>query len=86
VIIAAGLKGVEGKYILTDNDSPEALPTSLDEAIKAMESSELRSPDAGESVFEYVLRNKRAEWNEYRKPGQRLRASIRYLPDPLRLI
>jgi len=79
VIIAAGLKGVEGKYELTDNDSPEALPTSLDEAIKAMESSELVRQTLGESVFEYVLRNKRAEWNEYRKQVSAYEIN-RYLP------
>jgi glutamine synthetase len=79
VIIAAGLKGVEGKYPLTDNDSPEALPTSLDEAIKAMESSELVRQTLGESVFEYVLRNKRAEWNEYRMQVSAYEIN-RYLP------
>jgi glutamine synthetase len=73
------LKGLEGKYILTDNDSPEALPTSLDEAIKAMESSELVRQTLGESVFEYVLRNKRAEWNEYRKQVSAYEIN-RYLP------
>jgi glutamine synthetase len=79
VIIAAGLKGVEGKYLLTDNESPEALPTSLDEAIKAMERSELVRQTLGESVFEYVLRNKRAEWNEYRKQVSAYEVN-RYLP------
>ena len=79
VIISAGLKGVEGKYELTDNESPEALPTSLDEAIAAMESSQLVREALGESVFEYVLRNKRAEWNEYRKQVSAYELS-RYLP------
>jgi len=79
VIISAGLKGVEGKYELTDNESPEALPTSLDEAIAAMESSQLVRETLGESVFEYVLRNKRAEWNEYRKQVSAYEIN-RYLP------
>jgi glutamine synthetase len=79
VIISAGLKGVEGKYKLTDNENPEALPTSLDEAIAAMESSQLVRETLGESVFEYVLRNKRAEWNEYRKQVSAYEIN-RYLP------
>ena len=79
VIISAGLKGVEGKYELTDNENPEALPTSLDEAIAAMESSQLVRETLGESVFEYVLRNKRAEWNEYRKQVSAYEIN-RYLP------
>ena len=79
VIIAAGLKGVEEKYPLTENENPEALPTSLDDAIKAMESSELVRQTLGESVFEYVLRNKRAEWNEYRKQVSAYEIN-RYLP------
>jgi len=79
VIISAGLKGVEGKYELTDNENPEALPTSLDEAIAAMESSRLVRETLGESVFEYVLRNKRAEWNEYRKQVSAYEIN-RYLP------
>jgi len=79
VIISAGLKGVEGKYELTDNENPAALPTSLDEAIAAMESSQLVRETLGESVFEYVLRNKRAEWNEYRKQVSAYEIN-RYLP------
>jgi len=79
VLISAGLKGVEGKYELTDNENPAALPTSLDEAIAAMESSQLVRETLGESVFEYVLRNKRAEWNEYRKQVSAYEIN-RYLP------
>ena len=32
-----------------------------------MEKSDLVRETLGEHVFEYFLRNKRAEWNEYRR-------------------
>ncbi|HET6686602.1 MAG TPA: glutamine synthetase, partial [Jiangellaceae bacterium] len=43
------------------------LPTSLDEAIRVMEGSELVAETLGEHVFEFFLRNKRAEWDDYRR-------------------
>lgn len=45
----------------------ESLPRSLGAAIAAMESSELVAETLGEHVFEYFLRNKRAEFEEYRR-------------------
>ncbi len=81
VILAAGLKGIQEGYELppeaTNNIyemTPEqraeagitALPGSLDEAISVMESSELLAETLGEHVFDYFIRNKRAEWNEYK--------------------
>ena len=79
VILAAGLKGIEGNYELKSSDNPEALPTNLDEAIAAMESSALVKEALGEDVFEYVLRNKRAEWAEYRRQVSAYELD-RYLP------
>jgi glutamine synthetase len=82
VLLSAGLKGVEEDYELppgADDDvwaltererrslGIDPLPTSLDEAIRAMESSELVAETLGEHVFEFFLRNKRAEWDEYRR-------------------
>jgi glutamine synthetase len=67
VIIASGLAGIEGKYELNERDYQTSLPQDLDEAIKSMESSKLVRETLGEDVFEYVLRNKRAEWEEYRR-------------------
>ena len=82
VILAAGLKGIEEGYelppgaeddvwALTERERRalgiDPLPTSLDEAIRAMESSELVAETLGEHVFEFFLRNKRAEWDEYRR-------------------
>lgn len=81
VLLAAGLKGIEEEYplaegaeedvtLLTDAERRamgiKQLPASLDHAISAMESSELVAETLGERVFDYVLRNKRAEWVDYR--------------------
>jgi glutamine synthetase len=43
------------------------LPGSLSDAIKAMETSELMAETLGEHVFDFFLRNKRAEYQEYRR-------------------
>jgi glutamine synthetase len=81
VMLAAGLKGIEEGYDLppeaTNNIyemTPEeraaegigALPQSLKEAIDVMETSELVAEALGEHVFDYVIRNKREEWEEYK--------------------
>jgi glutamine synthetase len=81
VILAAGLKGVEESYELPPETtanlyefSPEELaayeiatiPSSLADAINVMESSELVAETLGEHVFEWFIRNKRAEWMGYK--------------------
>jgi len=81
VILAAGLKGVEEGYELpsetTDNlymltpeermaDGIATLPGSLIDAVGMMESSELVAETLGEHVFEWFVRNKRAEWQDYK--------------------
>ncbi|MBA2726147.1 MAG: glutamine synthetase, partial [Actinobacteria bacterium] len=81
VMLAAGLKGVEGNYELpaeaTDNiyemsiserraRGIEQLPEDLNEALREMEASDLIAETLGEEVFEYLLRNKRAEWDSYK--------------------
>ncbi|WP_299576936.1 type I glutamate--ammonia ligase [uncultured Williamsia sp.] len=81
VLLAAGLKGIAEKYELPDEAEDDVwaltsaerrtmgyteLPGSLAEALKAMESSELVAEALGEHVFDYFLRNKWTEWNEYR--------------------
>ena len=43
-----------------------ALPGSLEEAIIEMEQSELVAEALGEHVFEWFIRNKRTEWDEYK--------------------
>ena len=79
VMLAAGLAGVEGKYELTNSSEPQTLPANLDEAIAAMEKSVLVRETLGEHVFEYVLRNKRAEWQDYRRQVSAYELD-RYLP------
>ncbi|CAN5367622.1 type I glutamate--ammonia ligase [soil metagenome] len=81
LLLAAGLKGIEEGYELppeAENNVWELsdaerralgynqLPASLDHAVSIMEDSELVAETLGESVFNYVLLNKRQEWKEYR--------------------
>jgi glutamine synthetase len=82
LLLAAGLKGIEDGYdlpreaeddvwSLTDRERRalgiKPLPSSLAEAIHAMEESELVAETLGEHVFDFFLRNKRTEWADYRK-------------------
>ena len=57
----------------------EPLPTTLAEAIAVMEHSELVAETLGEHVFDFFLRNKRAEWEEYRRQVTQFELD-RYLP------
>ena len=56
-------------FDLSDSERREAgvepLPRSLSEALDVMEASKLARDTLGEHVFEWFLRNKRAEWSEY---------------------
>jgi glutamine synthetase len=79
VMLAAGLKGVEERYVLSDSNDPITLPTDLNEAIIQMEKSDLVRETLGEHVFEYVLRNKRAEWRDYSRQVSAYELD-RYLP------
>ena len=94
VLLAAGLKGVEEGYELppeTEDDvwsltaaerramGIKPLPASLNEAITVMESSELVAETLGEHTFEFFLRNKRAEWDDYRNTVTAFELE-RYLP------
>jgi glutamine synthetase len=79
VMIAAGLEGIEKKYKLEASNDADILPANLNEAIEIMEKSELVRETLGESVFEYVLRNKRAEWLDYRRQVSQYELD-RYLP------
>jgi glutamine synthetase len=82
VILAAGLRGIEADYELPSRAEDDVwaltsaerhalgiqpLPQSLSEAISVMQSSELVAETLGEHVFDFFLRNKRAEWAEYRR-------------------
>jgi glutamine synthetase len=79
VMLAAGLKGIEEGYVLEETSKADALPANLHEAIVAMEGSELVRQTLGEHVFEFVLRNKRAEWQDYRRQVSAYELD-RYLP------
>ena len=79
VMLAAGLKGIEEGYVLEETRDAMPLPANLNEAIVAMEGSELVRQTLGEHVFEFVLRNKRAEWQDYRRQVSAYELD-RYLP------
>jgi glutamine synthetase len=94
VILAAGLKGIAEEYPFPDEapsnlfeKSPyelrrsghALLPLSLDEALDEMERSELVAGALGDHLFEWFLRNKRAEWAEYKAQVTPMELR-RYLP------
>jgi glutamine synthetase len=94
VMLAAGLKGIEEGYDLPDCAEDDVwaltpgerralgiapLPGSLSDAIKILETSELMAETLGEHVFDFFLRNKRAEWDAYRQQVTPFELS-RYLP------
>jgi glutamine synthetase len=81
VVLAAGLKGIEESYELPPEITANlyelsreellaedigTLPGSLSEALDVMERSELVAETLGEHVFEWFIRNKRAEWMGYK--------------------
>ncbi len=82
VILAAGLKGITEGYelppaaedniwSLSDTERKAAgyaqLPQNLGEALVEMERSELLPEALGEHVYDFFLRNKRVEWDNYRR-------------------
>jgi glutamine synthetase len=94
LLLSAGLKGIEEGYELPPGSDDDVwalsngerralglapLPTSLNQAIQAMERSELVAETLGEHVFDFFLRNKRAEWEEYRRQVTQFELD-RYLP------
>ena len=94
LMLAAGLKGIEEGYELPPGAEDDVwsltpaersamgitrLPESLGQAITAMERSELVAETLGEHVFDFFLRNKRAEWAEYRSQVTQFELD-RYLP------
>ncbi len=81
VMLAAGLEGIENKYTLSDPASDniyrmteeersrvkiKSLPEDLLEAIKLTEKSELVKKALGDEVFNFFIRNKKMEWDEYK--------------------
>jgi len=94
LILAAGLSGIEHEWELPEEASDDVwslsarerralgidpLPKHLGQAIALMEDSELVAETLGEHVFDYFLRNKKAEYEEYL--GQVTQFELdRYLP------
>jgi len=81
LLLAAGLRGITEGYELPEEstinlfETTEAdrrssdsgmLPTNLSTALDVMEDSDLVRNALGEHIFEWFLRNKRAEWAAYR--------------------
>lgn len=94
IILAAGLRGIEKGYELppetsdniyemTESERRAAgighLPRNLYDALREMEESELVAEALGEHVFEFFLRNKRVEFEEYRSQVTPYELT-RYLP------
>jgi glutamine synthetase len=94
VLLAAGLKGIEEGYPLPTEAKGNLyemsaaaraeigirpLPDSLDHALEEMEASDLVRETVGEHIFEWFLRNRRAEWREYQRQVTQFELN-RYLP------
>jgi glutamine synthetase len=94
VMLTAGLKGIEEGYDVpaeTEDDvwnltqaerqamGIEPLPLSLGRALEVMQRSELVAETLGEHVFDFFLRNKRQEWEDYRSQVTQFEID-RYLP------
>jgi glutamine synthetase len=94
VMLAAGLRGIEEGYELPAeadanlfelsgaelaNKGIVPLPSTLHDAVDEMERSELLADTLGDHVFEWFLRNKRAEWSAYRSEVSQFELD-RYLP------
>ena len=93
-MLEAGMKGIEEGYelppgaeddvwSLTDAERRAAgyadLPHNLSEALRVMESSEFMAETLGEHVFDFFLKNKRAEWDEHRRQVTEFER-MKYLP------
>jgi glutamine synthetase len=80
-MLSAGLAGIENEYELAPEASNniyamsederraagiESLPEDLFEAIAAAEKSDLVRETLGDHVLEYLIRNKRDEWDKYK--------------------
>jgi len=80
-MLAAGLAGIEGEYELPAEASNniyemteeerrtagiESLPEDLYEAIRVAEGSKVMRDCLGEHVHEFLIRNKREEWDSYK--------------------
>jgi glutamine synthetase len=73
LVLAAGLRGIERGYQLPaetngrPGDGVPRLPGDLREATERFERSELAREALGDPIVDAVVRNKRAEWEAYRR-------------------
>jgi len=94
LILSAGLRGIEADYELPPGAEDDVwaltsaerkalgidpLPQNLSDACNVMQRSELVAETLGEHVFDFFLRNKREEWQEYRRQVTEYELG-RYLP------
>ena len=94
VMLAAGLRGIAEGYPLPpeadanlfsltpkelDKKGIALLPPSLHDAVNEMERSELLATTLGDHVFEWFIRNKREEWDDYQAQVTQFELD-RYLP------
>ena len=94
VMLAAGLEGIEKKYEVPEPIAEnvyamseeerqrrgiESLPSDLLEAIHLTEKSELVRRALGDHVFDAFIKNKKAEWDQYRTQVTEYEVK-RYLP------
>ena len=81
LMLAAGLSGIENNedlppeasnniYEMSDDERRaagiESLPENLHEAIEVAEGSDLVRETLGDHVFEFLIRNKREEWDSFK--------------------
>jgi len=94
VMLAAGLEGIKNNYKLAEpandniyhmsdqereNHGIKSLPEDLLEATRITEKSKLVKDCLGDKVFEYFIRNKKAEWDEYKAQVTQYEVN-KYLP------
>jgi glutamine synthetase len=94
VLLTAGLEGIQKGYELPPEVADDVyrmtsaeraaagvvrLPETLAEALDEMERSDLVAGALGEHVFDWFLRNKRKEWEQYQRHVSRFELD-RYLP------
>ena len=94
VILAAGLAGIERHYTLPDEATGNLfelqaferetagvrqLPSNLNDAVDAVEGSQLVRDTLGDHIVEWFIRNKREEWSSYKGEISAFELN-RYLP------
>jgi glutamine synthetase len=93
-MLSAGLEGIKKKYKLPhpandniyhmtikerEHGGIRSLPDDLYEAINLTENSQLVKESLGNKVFEYFIRNKKMEWDEYKAQVTQYEVN-KYLP------